>query len=348
MSLEARDAGTAPAGAIADLSYRNYDGPLHSRALRWLTVARAVVRLNAGKKAFAIPALGVLLIYMLLGAKVYLEPNEGMGAMQASFMGYADEYTMTFHMATGMASFLVFLIAVVTGAGSIASDNRANALLIYLSKPITRTDYLLGKWMGVFTLTGAASCVPALALYVFFLGMFYKRNFFSNDPWLALKALAATALAAALHTSLIIGFSALNKKSRTAGVLYAGFYLLLSSIVVIVGALMLGRFEYDNRARLPHMEGRAMIVEPKGPDAEFLKKAQMELATVATVQSLDVGGVSNGVALHLYKANPPYHKLNELKLLPPLFPLLLLAGLFLTVPVLLAWYCIKAVEVVKG
>jgi len=49
-----------------------------------------------------------------------------------------------------MNSFSILCIALVVGAGAIAADNRSNALMVYLSKPITKGDYLLGKWMGIF------------------------------------------------------------------------------------------------------------------------------------------------------------------------------------------------------
>ena len=47
-----------------------------------------------------------------------------------------------------MQLFLLF-IALLAGAGSIANDNRANALLVYLSKPCRKVDYLFGKWAGL-------------------------------------------------------------------------------------------------------------------------------------------------------------------------------------------------------
>ena len=40
----------------------------------------------------------------------------------------------------------VFFITVYAGAGLIANDRRANALQIYLSKPLTRVEYIFGKF----------------------------------------------------------------------------------------------------------------------------------------------------------------------------------------------------------
>ena len=39
----------------------------------------------------------------------------------------------------------VFFVTIYVGAGLIANDRRANALQIYLSKPLTRVEYIAGK-----------------------------------------------------------------------------------------------------------------------------------------------------------------------------------------------------------
>ena len=39
----------------------------------------------------------------------------------------------------------MFLTTIYVGAGLISLDRRANALQIYLSKPLTRAEYIAGK-----------------------------------------------------------------------------------------------------------------------------------------------------------------------------------------------------------
>src|SRR5437867_2429173 len=74
----------------------------------------------------------------------------------------------------------VFFVTIYTGAGAIANDRRANALQIYLSKPLMRIEYIMGKLgMPVFYLL-AITIVPAmllLLLQVLFSGSFeFLRN----------------------------------------------------------------------------------------------------------------------------------------------------------------------------
>ena len=60
--------------------------------------------------------------------------------------------------------FFVFLIAVYVGSGLIAQDRKANALQIYLSKPLTRLDYIAGKMTILVTFLLLVTWVPAMLL----------------------------------------------------------------------------------------------------------------------------------------------------------------------------------------
>src|SRR5216110_1930547 len=60
------------------------------------------------------------------------------------------------------ANFIVFLIAVYVGAGLIANDRRANALQIYLSKPMTRAEYVFGKLAILIAFLLLVTWLPAI------------------------------------------------------------------------------------------------------------------------------------------------------------------------------------------
>ena len=122
-----------------------------------------------------------------------------------------QRFAAYFLQASSFQSFFLFIIALMVGSGSIALDNRSNALLVYLSKPITKGDYLIGKWMGVFIALFAVSLVPSVVLYSYCLLSYYGEGFLTNEPWLWLRMIGASAIPAAVHASLILGFSAWSK-----------------------------------------------------------------------------------------------------------------------------------------
>ena len=61
---------------------------------------------------------------------------------QAAFLAPTPE---TFRQFLEQQQTFVFFVTVYVGAGLIANDRRANALQIYLSKPLTRAEYVFGK-----------------------------------------------------------------------------------------------------------------------------------------------------------------------------------------------------------
>src|SRR5688572_24343943 len=54
----------------------------------------------------------------------------------------------------------VFFITIYVGAGLVANDRRANALQIYLSKPLARIEYIAGKLMTLLIFLVAVTWVP--------------------------------------------------------------------------------------------------------------------------------------------------------------------------------------------
>src|SRR6185436_84121 len=58
----------------------------------------------------------------------------------------------------------VFFMTIWAGSGLIANDRRANALQIYLSKPLLRTEYIVGKWSVLLAFLLTVTLVPGLLL----------------------------------------------------------------------------------------------------------------------------------------------------------------------------------------
>ena len=321
----AQAAASAPpqaAGRIADLTYRNYDGPLRTRTIRWWTIALSVVRRirsgPAGNRIVFLMLAGLILVsYLIAGAILYANDSLA-GAAAAKSPALENRYGIAFFHCLNFSNFILFLAALVAGAGSIADDNRSNALLVYLSKPITKTDYVLGKWVGVFVLLAVISWTPAFALYTFFAGAFWDKNFVQNDPALVLRMSAATLAPALLHASLIVGFSAWFKSARAAGAAYAAFFFLAGIVSSALGNLTADRAVSD-----------------------------AETAGAGSLMSASVGGVVNGIGVHVYNITADYLRLNN-ELVPPLYFVLGLGALLVVLPLLAARLRIRAVEVVKG
>ncbi len=223
-------ASPVTASPIADLSYRNYDGPLESPELRWWVIAKRVI-LSAIKMkslwvltAFAGWYFVVELIILFFIQQLQTANPRFEQAFKTILGGtvWKDQFLHGFSF--GQHWFLV--ITLLIGAGAIANDNRANALLVYLSKPCSKMDYILGKWVGIFLILLTSMTLPCLVFYGYGALSFSSQGFVKQDPWLIFRVLAILPLAAAFHTSLILAVSSLFRQGRIAGATYAGMYFL--------------------------------------------------------------------------------------------------------------------------
>jgi ABC-2 type transport system permease protein len=339
--------GTATPSAITDVTYRNYDGPLKTHALRWWPIAVATIRASVNRKKFGfwIPVVLTFLIYFFQGILFFF--NHGMRQKMeeaGNFMaaGPINPYPLALFQAMASTHLLVVIAAITVGSAVIAADNRANALLVYLSKPLTRIDYLIGKWIGVFLLLAALTLAPALLLFAFFAISYSSDGFLKDNPTLILRLLAASLLPAVLHTSLIIGFSAWSKTPRLAGALYAAFYFVTGILAGTIGGVLLQKDTENKNSK-----------------------------TTAIVSRLSVDGVGDGIAMNLYDVNPdqivsfqasgrrrrrrpnPEQEAEKptsflVQERPNLPIMLLIGGALVAIPLAAAYQKVRAVEVIRG
>ena len=126
--------------------------------------------------------------------------------------------------------FFVFVMTIYVGAGLIAQDRRANALQIYLSKPLMRVEYIAGKAAVLFTFLMLVTWVPGILLL--FLQVMFKGSFeFLKANLFLFPAITVGALLEALlATFTMLALSSLSKSSRYVGILYSGILFFTAAI----------------------------------------------------------------------------------------------------------------------
>ncbi len=320
-------ASAAVSSSIADLTYRSYDGPLRARFLRWWVVAQSQLRLTWSRGWFYVLAGLPLLRFLLGGFRMYLQHlfQAQIGQVTPAFLGEPEgqRYALQFWsiLCGDINSTMALIITLVAGAGCIAADNQANALLVYFSKPIGKIDYLLGKWLSVFVTLLIIYLVPAAMLFLFAVVSFRDDGFLTSEPWLGPRLLLSVLVPPLVHSSLIVGMSAWSKSPRMVGAIYASIYILSGIVAGVI----------------------AGIVFRNHPEMKNL------------VQHCSVLGLINGITqniMHVVVPAPLYFlkpmKPPEMSYPPKLWPLLAGCATLLIASLTAAWVKIRAVEVVRG
>ena len=170
----------------------------------WIVIARAGIMNMIRKRTF----MGLLIFawfpFIARAIQIYVTANYPQVAM---FAPTAE----TFRQFLEQQDTFVFFVTIYVGAGLIASDRRANALQIYLSKPLMRTEYIFGKAAILFAFLLFVTLVPALLLLVvqvLFAGSF---AFLKKNLFLFPAITVAAVLQAILATFTMLALSSLSK-----------------------------------------------------------------------------------------------------------------------------------------
>ncbi|HEX2445283.1 MAG TPA: ABC transporter permease subunit [Vicinamibacterales bacterium] len=217
---------------IHDQSYRRYVGSKDAPGRAWSVIAAAGIRTMLRRRMF----LGLLLFawipFIVRAVQIYVAANFPQASMLAPT---AD----TFREFIDQQGVFVFFVTIYVGAGLIANDRRANALQIYLSKPLMRAEYIAGKFATLATFLLLVTWLPGmllLVLQILFAGSF---TFARQNAFLFPAITVASFLQVIVASFAMLALSSLSKSSRYVGILYAGA-MFFSEAVFAVLRLILG------------------------------------------------------------------------------------------------------------
>jgi len=309
---------------ISDLTYRNYDGPLASPEFRWWVIAKmtirkasriTILRVAAGLAGWYYVMMIMILFFLQAVGNSPIPNAQQFYEQYLKGMVWKDQFIYGF----SYSQHLLLVVSLILGAGAIANDSRANALLVYLSKPTTRLDYVLGKWVGVFIPILTVITIPTVVFYAYGVFSFKAYGFISQDPWLLPKMLAVLVVSATLHTSLILGISSLFKQGTIAGAVYSGIYF----------------FTFFFTGLLSFLQGRGST----SPMMTTLLYSSVDGIQIGLAKAVLVPSGTMVFGLNIRNAGPPLP-------IPAVMPMLAVV-LALTVGSLcLVWSRVRAVEVV--
>lgn len=208
---------------IHDQGYRRYGGRRRFRG-GWWVIARATIRSLIRQRQVAALLLFAWAPFVVHAVLIYLAANF---PQTASALAVTPR---TFRQFLDWQNLFVFFVAILVGAGLVADDRRANALQLYLSRPLTRVEYVVGKLTVLAVFLAFVTWLPAMllvVLQVLFAGSFafLRANLFIV-PAITLFSLVQIAVSACS----ILALSSLTKNRRFVAAMYAGVIFFTSAL----------------------------------------------------------------------------------------------------------------------
>ena len=151
---------TRPQGEVYDIGYQRYEGLREgrnrARTAVWSNGVRTALGFGRGWPSMVVPLLsmvilmGIALIFVILGA--VLDP------LIDDFPTHSEFYK---------GSALVFIaFAAIVAPELLCSDRRNGVISLYLVRPLSSTDYVVGRWLAFFSVALVFVYLPQITLFI--------------------------------------------------------------------------------------------------------------------------------------------------------------------------------------
>lgn len=207
--------------------YRPYLGARQPHERVWLVITTAGVRAVFANRRL----LGLLVVawipFVVRTGQIYASTS----FPQTPFLEISAK---TFHDFLQQQSPFVFFITVWVGSGLVANDLRSNALQIYLSKPVTRAEYVAGKLGVLMCFLLLVTWVPAMLLLVVQTALAGNLRFLAANMFV-IPAITIASFVLVLAASLtILALSSFSKSARFVAITYAGLVFFSEAVFNVV------------------------------------------------------------------------------------------------------------------
>lgn len=241
---------------ILDIGYRAWDGPRSPAWTRAWVVASTGVSLVWGstwiKRILVLLTFPGLVFAILIGgfeqtlsdpastqAIVFLERNRevrrAVDQAGLNFEELREDASVTRHFTWSLLLFYLFrypqaygmiLLVGLVGPRLISYDLRSRGYLLYLSRPLTPLEYVIGKAGVLYALLIGVVTIPALVVYV--VGLFLSTDSWAiTHTWdIPLRIIASSFLLILPTSAIALALSSLTQESRYAGFAWFVIWLL--------------------------------------------------------------------------------------------------------------------------
>ncbi|HEX8143014.1 MAG TPA: ABC transporter permease [Pyrinomonadaceae bacterium] len=194
--------------AVYEHTYRPYAGEVTPLWSRFLVIPRHALQ-SVFQSKFFLAFFVACLIYPLIAAIIiYLPHNESAKAIMKMTIGDLIPIDASFfYTFLAVQGFFGFFLNLLVGPPLISRDLSNNALPLYLCRPFSRAEYVLGKMSVVVILLSVITWIPGLILFLFqsYLGgaQWFTANlrmagaiFLGSVVWILILALLSQAISA--------------------------------------------------------------------------------------------------------------------------------------------------------
>ncbi len=216
--------------AVYKRKFSPYQGERTPPWSRWLIIPRyAYAKVFASRITTAF-FVACFVWPLICAAVIYIRYNvsflETFGLQLGDFKGVLAINARFFLNFLYIQGFLSFLLTILVGPGLVSADLSHNALPLYLCRPFSRTEYILGKMLVLLILLSAITWAPGLLLIGLQTSL-AGLGWLSEHPLVAPALLVGSAIWIVTLSLLSLAISAwVRWKPVAAAALFGVFFIL--------------------------------------------------------------------------------------------------------------------------
>ena len=250
---------TQAAGELYDLGYQHYQGPregrMRARKAVFVDGFRTTLGLGHGPLAKVLPIL-------LFGAA--MAPAAIMAIIASQTQGlldlpdHADYYEIV--------SIILIIFSAIIAPELLCPDRRNGVISLYLVRPLTITDYVMGRWLAFFTITLLLVYSGQVVLLAGLILSAADPWDYIRENWLDIpRILGAGLLVAIFITTLPLAVSAFTNRRA-----YAAAFVIGVFIISVVTADILTDCDESDGGRQLSAEGTRQCESLTGDAAKWI------------------------------------------------------------------------------
>ncbi len=212
---------------IRERGYAHWEGSLQESRFSWWPITRQGINLAFQQRFFKLFFFLALFpaLFFIVGIYVSerLEDFRHMIRGPAGFLEVNPSYFKAY-FTNDFFLFMLVMVVVFAGAGLISDDLRHNALQLYFSRPLKKSDYLLGKATVLVFFLSLLTFLPGILfilIKIIFSGSF---KFLRNYPSLIGSVLGFSTLLTTFFSFYALFLSSVGKNRRYSGIFIFSLY----------------------------------------------------------------------------------------------------------------------------
>lgn len=212
--------------AVYEQTYRRYEGRLTPEWSRFLIIPRYAYRGVFKSKIFSVFFVVCFLPLLVEAILIYLHHNvSALAIMKINVREIVPIDASFFQTFVNLQGGFAFFVALLVGPPLVARDLRNNALPLYLCRPFSRTEYVMGKMSVLLILLSFVTWIPQLLLFAF---QSYLEGFtwFRENLWIASSIFICSVVWILLLSLLSQAISALVKWRVVASGAILGIFFI--------------------------------------------------------------------------------------------------------------------------